>query len=130
MDSQLKRAAGINGVLPLLRWVPPTDDNNLDDKNEQRTALSMFIVEDLPEESWVSLGGIMIAGAASLTGLLLVPQVNAVKPVAAPQSTTTSWNELVRQAEGASEYARRNRYVEYKFGAAGGRSRQFWGGNQ
>lgn len=50
-----------------------------------------------------------------------------VKPTPKPAHREYTISDLVRRAEGAREYARRHRYVEYEFGGGKAPMRKFWG---
>lgn len=127
IDSIRKRASSLGEGLVI------PDGSNLATEGERRSAEGLYYLpaEDggSPEPgTYTFTGRIMAVQACLLTGLLSNLQIATVRAVPTPETRSTTFADLVRQAEGPVAYAKRDRYVAYEFGGAAGRKRQFWDG--
>lgn len=127
-DTPKKRASAIGLGLPWGRPASQIDNNDLEDAGERQAAAGLYALESAAVLPTEFSGGFSSRFSASSGLFAVVNSATAMKPVPVPVVKTTSWQDLVRFAEGPAEFGRRNRYVEYRFGGGSGPSRQFWGG--
>lgn len=127
-DSAKKRASAVGIGLPWGRIVAQIDGANLEDAGERMNAVGLYAFEpDTPAVLPSVFSGVSVSARARLTGIYAVVGSNkALKPAPRVVFKTSTFRDLVRHAEGPQAYARRNRFVAYRFGGGRGPTRQFW----
>lgn len=129
-DTAKKRASAIGLGLPWGRVVAQIDGANLEDSGERASAAGLYaFIPDEPVVLPSVFAGAFSARNAFATGLYsIIGSAGTVKPTPRVVIKTTTWADMVKFAEGPVEYARRKRYVSYRFGGGRGPTRQFWDG--
>lgn len=128
LDTAKKRASAINLGMAWDRPFIQLDNDGLGDPGERQAAAGLYSLESEAVVP-VVFAGAFVARRAFATGLYsVIGSTTRVKPAPRVVIKTSTWLDLVKFAEGPAEFARRNRYVAYRFGGGRGPSRQFWDG--